>query len=228
MVTVDKAIIAKVEKKGKHFEVLVDPELAYDLRSGKQISVSSMLAVNEVFKDSRKGLKIGPGDLEESFGSQDVFSVAEKIVKEGEIQLTTEFRKKKEIEKKRQIAAFISKNAMDPRTKMPHPIERIMTAMDQAGIHVDASQPADRQIEKVVDAIKGIIPISMEKVSLQVHVPAKYSNQAYGIIKSFGSPGKWLGDGSLQAVIIIPAGLKDEIFSRLNKATNGEVSIQER
>ncbi|MBI5347689.1 MAG: ribosome assembly factor SBDS [Candidatus Aenigmarchaeota archaeon] len=228
MVTVDKAIIARIEKKGKHFEVLVDPELAYDLRSGKQISVSGMLAVNEIFKDSKKGLKAGEGELREAFGNIDIFQIAEKIVKEGDIQLTTEFRKKKELEKKKQIAAFISKNAMDPRTKLPHPIERVLSAMDQAGVHVDPFHPVDKQIQPVIDAIKGIIPISMEKVKLHIHVPAKYSNQAYGVVKSFGTEGKWLDDGSLYAIIIIPAGLKDDVFSRLNKVTNGEVSIQQK
>ena len=54
MVTVDKAIIARIERSGKHFEILVDPELAYDLREGKSVSLNKMLAINQVFKDAKK------------------------------------------------------------------------------------------------------------------------------------------------------------------------------
>ena len=45
MVTVEEAIIAKIDKAGKHFEVLVDPNIAYELREGKIVSISKMLAV---------------------------------------------------------------------------------------------------------------------------------------------------------------------------------------
>ena len=38
MVTVDQAIIAKIDKDGKHFEVLVDADIAYDLKEGMIVS----------------------------------------------------------------------------------------------------------------------------------------------------------------------------------------------
>ena len=44
MVTVDEAIIAKFDKDGKHFEILVDSELAYGMKEGKIVSLSKMLA----------------------------------------------------------------------------------------------------------------------------------------------------------------------------------------
>ncbi len=226
MVTVDKAIIARMEKSGRHFEVLVDPELAYELRSGKQISVSSMLAVNEVFKDSKKSLKAGPQELEQAFNSADPFAIAEMIVKEGDVQLTTEFRKKKVEEKKKQVATFISKNAMDPRTKLPHPIERVLTSMEQAGVRIDPFKSADKQVEATVEAIKKIIPLSMEKIKLRIRVPAKYSGQAYGVIKGFGANATWLGDGSLDAQITVPAGFKDDIFGKIMGIAKGDASIE--
>ena len=101
MVTVDKAIIARLEKDGKHFEVLVDPELAYSLKDGKTISLSKMLAVNDVFSDSKKGMKISSAELERVFGTSDIEKIAETVVKQGDVQLTTDFRKQKVVEKKK-------------------------------------------------------------------------------------------------------------------------------
>ncbi len=230
MVTVDKAVIARLEKDGKHFEVLVDPELAYGLKDGKTVSVPKMLAVNEVFSDSRKGMKISSSELERVFGTPDIEKVAEEIVKQGDVQLTTEFRKNKVDERRRQIAAFISRYAINPQTRVPHPQERIMNAMEQAHLSIDPFKPAEQQIDDVMKALKPIIPISLEEASMSIIVPAKYSGYAYGRIKNLGTIAeqKWLTDGSLSARLVTPAGLKEEVYRILNSITNGEVKIEEK
>ncbi len=230
MVTVDDAVIARMDKDGKHFEVLVDPETAYALREGKSVSVAKMLAVNQVFSDAKKGMRASDGDVLRLFSTHDVAEIAETIVKKGEIQLTTDFRRKKADEKKRQVAAFIAQYATNPQTKLPHPLERILSAMDQAHVSIDAMKPVDQQIETVVKALKSIMPLSMDEVTLDVHVPAQYSGRVYGSIKDLGRVAKdqWLGDGSLAVQLVIPAGMKDAVFHKLNKLTDGTTKIETR
>ncbi|HLD39369.1 MAG TPA: ribosome assembly factor SBDS, partial [archaeon] len=161
MVTVDEAIIAKCVKNGKHFEILVDADIAYDLKEGRIVSLSRMLAVNDIFTDSKKANRAAPSDIMAAFGTNDLEKVAEDIVKHGEIQLTTEFKRRKTEEKKKQIAAFISKNAVNPQTKMPHPPERIIAAMEQAHVSIDPFKSADSQVEDIMKEIKKVIPISV-------------------------------------------------------------------
>lgn len=227
MVTVDKAIIAKLTKGGKHFEVLVDPDLAYDLRSGKQISVQKMVAVNMVFHDAKKGDKAGPHDLQKSFGTEDAMKISEAIVKEGDIQLTTEFRRKKTEEKRKQVAGLIARQAVDPRTKAPHTQDRILNAMEQAHVNIDPFRAAEHQAGDVIKAIKGILPLSIEEIELQVSVDAKYSGRVYQIAKEYGSyTENWTGQ-TLTLKIKIPAGLKERFYSALAGATEGTVRVQE-
>ncbi|HEY3422840.1 MAG TPA: ribosome assembly factor SBDS, partial [Methanocellaceae archaeon] len=45
MVALDKAVVAKLRTHGELFEVLVDPDLAYDLKKGADIKVEDILAV---------------------------------------------------------------------------------------------------------------------------------------------------------------------------------------
>ncbi|MBI2579106.1 MAG: ribosome assembly factor SBDS [Candidatus Aenigmarchaeota archaeon] len=229
MVTVDEAIIAKYSREGKHFEILVDPDLAYDLKEGRTVSLSRMLAVNTVFTDARKADKASPSDIQKAFGTGDAEKIAEFIVKHGEVQLTTEFRRKKTEEKRKQIAAFISRNAINPQTRVPHPPERILTAMEQARVSIDPFRPAEQQVDDAVKAIKSIIPISIEEIVLDIEIPAKYSARAYGLLKELGTLQKdnWLSDGSLFAKLLIPAGLKESVFRRLGAVTEGNVSITE-
>ena len=229
MVTVEKAIIARLEKDGKHFEVLVDPELAYELKEGKSVSLSKMLAVSSVFADSKKGLKSSDSDLENVFSTQEAEKIAEIIVKHGNIQMTTDFRRKKIDEKKRQIAAFISKNAINPQTRLPHPIERILSSIEQSKVSIDPFRPAQEQMEEVISALRPIIPISIEQMVLSVEIPAQYSGRAFGIVKELGTlqSQQWLGNGSLFVKLSIPAGLKEDVFRRLNSITEGNAKIEE-
>ncbi|MBI3260585.1 MAG: ribosome assembly factor SBDS, partial [Ignavibacteriae bacterium] len=157
MVTVDEAIIAKIVKNGKHFEILVDPELAYELRDGKSVSIQKMLAINIICTDAKKGDKASTADIEAAFGTTDIEKITEHIVKHGEIQLTTEFRRKKVEERRKQIANLISKNAVNPQTKMPHPADRILNAMEQSHFSVDPMKTAEQQMDDAVKAIKQIL-----------------------------------------------------------------------
>jgi len=229
MVTVEKAIIAKLDRDGKHFEILVDPDLAYELKEGKSVSVSRMLAVSSVFTDSKKGLKSSDSELEKIFGTRDVEKIAALIIKDGSIQLTTDFRRKKIDEKKRQIASFISRHAINPQTRLPHPIERVLASMEQSKVSIDPFRPAQEQMEDVIKALKPIIPISVEELTLSIEIPAQYSGRAFGIVKELGSlqNQRWLSNGSLFVKISIPAGLKEDVFRRLNSITEGNAKIEE-
>ncbi len=228
MVTVDEAVIARIEIKGKHFEILVDSEIAYELREGKKVSLSRMLAVNHIFTDARKGTKAPDAEIKKDFGTDDIEKVAEHIVRSGDIQLTTEFRRRKTEERRKQIASIISKNAVNPQTKAPHPQERILAAMDQVRFNVDPFRPAEQQVDDALKAVKAALPISMEEITLLVDIPASHASRCYGLLKEYRIlQDRWLSDGSLSAKIIIPAGLKETVFRALNNATQGEVRIQE-
>lgn len=228
MVTVEDAIIAKISRSGKHFEILVDPDIAYDLREGKSVSISKMVAVNVVCTDAKKGLKASPSDIQTAFGTLDIEKIAVEIVKHGEIQLTTEFRRKKIEERKKQIATLISRNAINPQTKVPHPPDRVLAVMDQVHVNIDPFKSAEQQVDDVIKAVKQVLPISIEEIVLAVLIPAQYSSRAYGVVKEFGIlDEKWLSDGSLAAKIKIAAGIKETVLRRLSNATEGNVKVEE-
>ena len=41
---------------------------------------------------------------------------------------------------------------MDPKTKAPHPRQRIELAMDQAGIHIDPFKSISEQVKTIIEA----------------------------------------------------------------------------
>ncbi|MEK6860800.1 MAG: ribosome assembly factor SBDS [Nanoarchaeota archaeon] len=223
MVDVDKAVIAKIKKDGKEFEILVDCDMALEFRRGKNISMDDVLAVEDIYKDVKKGEKASEHDLKRIFGTSDFRDVSKIIIKEGVVQLTREHLAKEREAKRRQIVALIHRNAIDPKTGLPHPPQRIENAMEEAKVHIDENKRAEDQIEEILSKIKFIIPIKFEKRKVAVIIPAQYAGKCYSVLKSYNATEEWLNDGRLRGVVELPAGIVDEFFSRLNGLCHGEV-----
>jgi ribosome maturation protein SDO1 len=227
MVKIDEAVIAKLEKNGHKFEVLVDPDLAMDLKHGKTVDFEDLLADDKIFKDSNKGDEQSPEFLKEIFGADNINEITTKIILKGEIQLTTQQRKRFLEKKKAEIIYIISRDAINPQTKTPHPIQRIENAIEQAKIHIDPFKSSEEQVNIIVNVIKRILPISMEKIDFAVKIPAQYAGKASAIIHKFEiKKEQWLNDGSLAVEFKLPIGLKQDLINDLNSATHGDLIVK--
>lgn len=228
MVAIDESIIARLKTHGKTYEIFVDPDAALAFKRGDPVKIEEILAVEDVFSDAKNGDRPAEQDVVNAFGTTDALKIAEKIIHEGELQLTAEQRKKILEAKKRQVIEFISRNGINPQTKAPHPPTRIEAAMEEAGVHIDPMKSTDENVKIVMKAIRPIIPIRFEEVDIAIKIPPEYATKAYGSVAKFGTLTKqeWQGDGSWIGVITIPAGLQDDLYSLLNKLTKGSVETK--
>jgi len=228
MVTLDKAIIARFEKAGHKFEIFVDPDLALEVRDGKEVELSQLLAAQEIFKDARKGDRASDDVVEKTFETKDLAEIVKTIIKKGEMQLTTEQRRKMLETKKKQIISIIARNAINPQTSLPHPPARIEKAMEEARVHIDIAKDAESQVQKILEELKYLMPIKFEKRNIAVKIPPLYAAKALSTIKHMGTIKKeeWLNDGSWAFVMEIPAGITEEFFNELNRITKGEVQTK--
>ena len=224
----DKYTTARITKSGEKFEILVKPDPALDYKMGKPTPISQMLVIDEIYTDASKGTHASEEKLQKAFGTTDPATVAEDIMKHGELQLTTEQRRQLVDDKRKQIIAFISRNCLDPRTGTPHPPLRIEQAFNQIRMVVDPFKPAEEQAKAVIDELRILLPIKIDKMRVVVKVFAEHAAKAYGSIKSFGTITKeeWQADGSLVALVEMPAGLYGSFVDRLGKLTQGTVQTK--
>ncbi|HLQ21175.1 MAG TPA: ribosome assembly factor SBDS [Nitrososphaerales archaeon] len=208
---------------GEHFEILVNPDPALNFKLGKQIEPSQVIAADEVFSDSSKGLRVGTEKLKKYFKTEDAARAAVEVLRRGELQLTQEQRKKLLDEKRKSIVTMIAKTYVDPRTSLPHPPIRVEQAMQEARISIDPFQDASEQTKMVVEKIRSIIPLKSERVRLLVRVSPQYSGQTIGVLKNFGEILKedWGADGTLSAIVEIPAGSQPGLLEKLGSNTKG-------
>ncbi len=228
MVRLEDAIVARYEHGGHRFEILVDPNAIDDIKSGKIENVVDYLVIDEIFKDAHKGDRASEELVKEVFGTTDVNEVAKTIVKKGQVQLTTEQRRKMLEEKKKRIVMEIARNAINPQTGAPHPPQRIELAMEEAKVHIDPLKSVEEQVPMVLKALRPLIPIRFEKVKIAVKLSGDMYGKAYGEISKMGTILKeeWQSDGSWIGVVEIPAGMQGEFLDVLNKKTHGNVQTK--
>jgi ribosome maturation protein SDO1 len=228
MITLEDAVIARLEYFGEHFEILVDPEMAADFKRDEAIEMQEILAVEEIFKDAKKGDKASEEAMIKAFNTTDILDVAATIIRKGQVQLTAQQRKEMTEEKRRKIVATITREAINPQTKLPHPARRIEIAMEESKIHIDPFKSVDEQVNTVLKAIRIKIPIRFERVQVAIKIPGDFSGKVYNIIPEFGKTRKeeWQQDGSWVAVVEIPGGMQENFYRKLNELTHGQVETK--
>ena len=228
MISVEKAVTARLVKAGQKFEILVDPDKALEVKMGKDVPLDSLIASEEVYEDVKKGTRASSDSINKTFGTNDMKIISTKIIKDGEVQLTTDQRRQMLEEKTKAIASTISKRAINPQNNLPHPTDRILRAMDEAKVKIDLDKRVEEQVDSTINAIQKILPIKIERIQLAIKIPSSFSGKAGNIIRSFGTLLKeeWASDGSLISLIEIPAGIQQEVYDRLNNLTRGQVDVK--
>jgi ribosome maturation protein SDO1 len=228
MISLEDAVIARLEYYGEHFEILVDPDMAADFKRGEAIEVQEILAVEEVFKDAKRGDKASEEAMMKAFNTTDILDAAAIIIRKGHVQLTAQQRKEMTEEKRKKIVATITREAINPQTKLPHPARRIEIAMEEAKIHIDPFKSVDEQVNTVLKAIRIKIPIRFERVQVAIKIPGDFSGKVYNVIPEFGKTRKeeWQQDGSWVAIVEIPGGVQDNFYRKLNELTHGQVETK--
>ncbi len=219
----EKFTIARYTKENEHFEVLVKPQKALDYRNGKISGITEVLAAETIFSDANKGTRVKDDDLKKAFGTTDPLKIADFIIKKGQLQLTTEQRRKMVEDKRRQVIDFISHQAVDPKTNLPHPPMRIENAMEQIRYPIDPYKSVEEQAKDIIKLLRPILPLKVEQISVGVHVPATYAQRAYGSLKTYGAIKReeWRSDGSWYGVLEMPAGSYASFLNKLGEITKG-------
>jgi len=227
MVSLDDAVLARLEKGGSRYEILVDPELVDTWKEDpNSVELSDLLAIDEVWSDAKAGDRPTSDALERVFGSTDLSTCVDKILRDGSLQLTTVQRRQMVDERMKQIVNEIAMTATDPKTKLPHPPTRIENALQEARFKADPFLSVERQVKDAVNILKPIIPLQFITIKLAFKVPGKDYGGVSNLLRDSMQKDQWLSDGSWACVVEVPGGMKNEIISRVANRSS-EVEVRE-
>ncbi|MHA2223771.1 MAG: ribosome assembly factor SBDS [Candidatus Hodarchaeales archaeon] len=223
--------IVRAKLSGNRFEIIVNPELALKHKMkllDNTIRVSDILEMDEIFQNASKGERASDEILLHCFNTTDIVSIAEKILEKGELNLTTEQRQEFFEKKRKQIVNLLSKTCINPKTRTPHPPQRIENAMREAKIMINPSISAESQLKEVLKELRRVLPISMETVKLAVKIPPDFTGKAYGEIKRDAQieNDEWQNDGHWIAVVSVAAGIQGDFMEKVQSMTKGRAEIK--
>ena len=224
----DRYTLVRYSHQGEKFEILVDPEKGLSYKRGEITDLTNVLMLDTIFTDANKGTKPSESKLEEVFGTRDPIEITKIMFEKGVFQLTAQQRKEMTEQKLRQIITLISRSYVDPTTKLPHPPMRIENAFGEIKVNIDPFKDAEEQLKDIVQALRPILPMSMESVEIAIKIPAEYSSKSYGIVKELAEiqRDEWTTDGSWIAVVEISAAMQGDLLDRLGKATQGNLQTK--
>jgi ribosome maturation protein SDO1 len=222
--------LVRVQKFGKNFELVVDPDVAIALKNSRnrsEESIREMLKAEKVFADAKKGELADKTDLMTVFGTVDFFGIAKKMIEEGEIQLTSEYREKLREEKRKKIIQMIHRICIEPKSGLPHPVLRIENAMEEAKVKIDENKPAEDQVNDIISKLKPIIPIKIDEKTIVLTMPLHYASKLKTLLTGYGQieSDEWIGEHYV-CRIRVPAGIYADLLDELNSKTHGSVDVR--
>ncbi|MCB9362590.1 ribosome assembly factor SBDS [Candidatus Woesearchaeota archaeon] len=223
----DHIHLARLKKGKELFEIVIDADKAVQFIEGKEVSIEDVVQSQHIYQDAKKGLEAAHEHLKPIFGTDDAIEIARLILKEGEIQFTSEYRealRKKKVDK---IIGIIHRNGVDPKTNLPHPMERLHSALEHAKVHIDERVAAEQQVHDVVKKINNILPLKFVTKELEVIIPSAYAHKTYGRMKGFGKmkSDNWHNDSSWSGIIEIPGGMETDFYELVNGLCQGNATI---
>lgn len=136
---------------------------------------------DEIYTDSGKGTKPSTEKLLAAFKTEDKTEIAQIMFEKGELNLTTDQRRKMIDQKKKQIVEYIAKTYVDPRTHLPHPPLRIELALKDGRVSIDPQKSVEEQVNEIVEKLRSIIPLKSENLQLEITIPAQYISQSFSV-----------------------------------------------
>ena len=234
MISLDDAVTAQLESHGERFEVLVDPDAALAIKRGSfdeefDEDLEDVIAAEDVFEDATAGDRPPESALEEVFETTDPIAIIPEVIERGEIQITAQQRQEMQEQKRNRLVNIIARNGINPQQNdTPHPPERIDRALEEAGVTVDPMTPAQQQVDDALNALRPVIPIRFEEVTVAAQLPADYAGSGQAKVREFGELEReeWQNDGSWVGVVTFPAGMQNDFYELVNEVSSGEAETQ--
>ena len=227
MVSLDDAVLARLEKGGSRYEILVAPDLVESWKEDNDSGeLGELLAIEEVWSDARAGERPTGESLEKTFGTTEILECARIILERGGIQLTTAQRKHMVEAKKLQIINEIASTATDPKTKMPHPRTRIENALDEIRFSIDPFKSVESQVADAVSALRPVIPLQFITVRLAFMVQGKDYGGVSQMLRDSIQKEEWTSDGNWVCIVSVPGGMKNDIIDKV-ASRSSDVEVRE-
>jgi ribosome maturation protein SDO1 len=193
-------------------------------RAGK-LGWNNVLVADQVFTDSRKGNVAKSNDLRKVFGTDDLNTCLQKIVQEGDLQVSAKERREDQQQHRRAVIGYMHRTYVDARN-LPHPVSRLEGVIDEAKVRLDQRESVEKQADEIVKKLQGTLVFRKNTAEYTVVVKHEYAKKVQSTIYQFSDVRKedWSAQGCTWTLNVSPHDL-DNLISALNKTTKGDFQL---
>jgi ribosome maturation protein Sdo1 len=117
--------VVRLNHNGRGYELLTNAGEAEKYRRGEIKHATDVLATNEIWYNHVRAEKPDPMDLAEHFPNMTYDQIVDKILREGEIQVSVGEKRHQSEQKRLELIDYIHNNYVDVVTKAPVPIPKL-------------------------------------------------------------------------------------------------------
>ncbi len=219
LVSLDDAVVARLDRMGHRFEVLVDPEGVDVWKLNPEATDPiDLLAAEGVWKSARDAERHSDEILQKAFETTDLSTIIARILHKGDIQLTTGQRKARVEQKRRKVIHYISTEAVDPKTGLPHPVTRIEGALAEVRFIPDPFTPTEILVKEAISLLRPLLPLSFETIRLALKVPGTQQSAVFRVVRTMIIEEEWLSGGEWVCVVELAAAQKGDLMGRIARS----------
>jgi len=214
--------VVKYKKGNQRFQVITNKGSVLKYRDELISFEYVLLGKEQIFGKSLQDIPT-ESDLEKAFGTHDIIKCAKEIIENGELQYTKEERKKFIDDKTKQIAQYIHENFVDPKTKYPHPQQRIINCMKECRIKIDPDKDTIKQSLNAINKMSKILMFKMaDMLTIRLIIKHSYYHKITKMIKKYVNviSKDWNNIGCVLIIQCTPTNW-DNLQSNIYKQTNG-------
>ncbi len=101
-------------------------------------------------------------------------------------------------------------------------------ALEEAGFHVEWDSDVREKFQDAIDAIRPIIPVSLEEKKVAVRIPIDVAGKAYDRLQESAEieEEEW-GNEYFMAKMTLPAGVLTEMMEEVQEIAKGKAEVKE-
>ena len=229
MISLDHAVVARLDSHGERFEILVDPRQAALVRQGQPVNIEDVVAALNVFGNASKATRASDEALMKVFHTTDFATIARRIIEKGR---DPPHCRAAQADDRGKAPSGHHVHCPElrsiPRPGIPTPRPGSKWPWKRRG---SISIPSSTLTSRSRRPSRPFAPSSRSgsrNSGSRSRSPPDFAAKAYGDIAagSIMEKDEWQKDGSWVCVVRIPAGIQGEFYDLINKLSKGEGQVK--
>lgn len=210
----------RYQKGKKKFELLTNDGTARKFRDGN-IGWNRVLVADQIFTDSKKGNIAKDADLIAVFGTSDIDTCAQIIIKEGDLQVSAAERRAEIDAHKGKVMGYIHRTYMNAQDH-PYPHHTIKLRLEEAKIRIDPLISVQKLADEFVKKMQGKMVLRRATIEKTVVISYTYAKKAKAVVGKYCNVTKQTKDSNgITWKVDLPRNSLTAFMDELNAVTDG-------